>query len=240
MKMIHQQLSTRAVHVDFGGVSALTEVNLTVNRGEILGLIGPNGAGKTTLVNVLTGYQKPSAGSVVLDEEDITGEIPHKVSRLGIARTFQAVRLFQDLSVRENVLAAAVTHLSSRSDAEARVWDLLDWIGSASIAHRKSAELPYGQERLVGIARALATTPSFLLLDEPAAGTNAVEARELSRIIREIPAKFGCGIILIEHNVPMVLGTCDRVHVLDAGRTIAVGLPAEVAANAEVRRAYLG
>ncbi|MDN5925527.1 MAG: ABC transporter ATP-binding protein [Hyphomicrobiales bacterium] len=238
--MIHERLSTRAVHVDFGGVTALAGINLTVNRGEILGLIGPNGAGKTTLVNVLTGYQRPDAGFVFLDEKDITGAIPHKVSRLGVSRTFQAVRLFQGLSVRENVLAAAVTHLSNRNEAEARVRDLLNWIGSASVASRKSAELPYGQERLVGIARALATAPSFLLLDEPAAGTNAAEAIELSRIIREIPTKFGCGIILIEHNVPMVLGTCDRVHVLDAGRTIAVGLPAEVAANAEVRRAYLG
>lgn len=240
MKTIHQQLATKAVHVDFGGITALAEISLAVDRGEILGLIGPNGAGKTTLVNVLTGYQKPSAGSVFLDEEDITGGMPHKVSRLGISRTFQAVRLFRDLSVRENVLAAAVTHLSSRKEAEARVRELLDWIGSASIAHRKSAELPYGQERLVGIARALATEPSFLLLDEPAAGTNAAEAMELSRVIRKIPAKFGCGIILIEHNVPMVLSTCDRVHVLDAGRTIAVGLPAEVAANVAVKRAYLG
>jgi branched-chain amino acid transport system ATP-binding protein len=229
MKTIRQQLATRAVHVDFGGVTALAEVSLAVQRGEILGLIGPNGAGKTTLVNVLTGYQKPSAGSVFLDSDDITGERPHK-----------AVRLFQDLSVRENVLAAAITHLSTRTEADALVWSLLDWIGVAGIASRKSSELPYGQERLVGIARALATAPSFLLLDEPAAGTNTAEARELSRLIRAIPSRFGCGIILIEHNVPMVLGTCDRVHVLDAGRTITVGLPAEVAANPEVRRAYLG
>jgi branched-chain amino acid transport system ATP-binding protein len=240
MKTIRQQLATRAVHVDFGGVTALAEVSLAVQRGEILGLIGPNGAGKTTLVNVLTGYQKPSAGSVFLDSDDITGEKPHKVSRLGISRTFQAVRLVQDLSVRENVLAAAITHLSTRTEADALVWSLLDWIGVAGIASRKSSELPYGQERLVGIARALATAPSFLLLDEPAAGTNTAEARELSRLIRAIPSRFGCGIILIEHNVPMVLGTCDRVHVLDAGRTITVGLPAEVAANPEVRRAYLG
>jgi branched-chain amino acid transport system ATP-binding protein len=215
-------------------------VSLAVGRGEILGLIGPNGAGKTTLVNVLTGYQLPSAGSVLLGDEDITGQAPHKVNRLGISRTFQAVRLFQDLSVRENVLAAAVTHLPARAQAERRVWDLLDWIGAAAIANRRSSELPYGQERLIGIARALATQPSFLLLDEPAAGTNAAEARELSRIIRDIPARFGCGIILIEHNVPMVLSTCDRIHVLDAGRTIAVGLPHEIATNAEVRRAYLG
>jgi len=240
MKTRHQELATKAVHVDFGGVTALAEVSLSVTHGEILGLIGPNGAGKTTLVNVLTGYQTPSAGAVFLDAEEITGTLPHKVNRLGISRTFQAVRLFQDLSVRENVLAAAVTHLPDRSEAEKRVWDLLDWIGAGAIANRRSSELPYGQERLIGIARALATAPSFLLLDEPAAGTNAAEASALSNIIRAIPARFGCGIILIEHNVPMVLGTCDRIHVLDAGRTIAVGLPNDIASNPEVRRAYLG
>jgi branched-chain amino acid transport system ATP-binding protein len=240
MKTRRQELATRTVHVDFGGVTALAEVSLSVAYGEILGLIGPNGAGKTTLVNVLTGYQTPSSGSVFLDAEEITGKLPHKVNRLGISRTFQAVRLFQDLSVRENVLAAAVTHHPDRTEAEKRVWELLDWIGAGAIANRRSSELPYGQERLIGIARALATAPSFLLLDEPAAGTNAAEARELSDIIRAIPARFGCGIILIEHNVPMVLGTCDRIHVLDAGRTIAVGLPDEIASNPEVRRAYLG
>jgi branched-chain amino acid transport system ATP-binding protein len=236
----HPQLSTNAVHVDFGGVTALAEVSLSVERSEILGLIGPNGAGKTTLVNVLTGYQTPSSGSVHLGSEEITGVQPHKVNRLGVSRTFQAVRLFQDLSVRENVLAAAVTHLRDRKEAEERVRGLLDWIGAGAIANRRASELPYGQERLIGIARALATEPSFLLLDEPAAGTNTAEAKELSDIIRAVPARFGCGIILIEHNVPMVLGTCDRIHVLDAGRTIAVGRPQEIASSPEVRRAYLG
>ncbi|MGE0503454.1 MAG: ABC transporter ATP-binding protein [Rhizobiaceae bacterium] len=235
-----RSLGTSAVSVDFGGIAALTGIDFSVGRSEIVGLIGPNGAGKTTLVNVLTGYQAPSSGMVRLEGQEITGLAPDKINRRGVSRTFQAVRLFDDLSVLENILAAAVTHTSESAKADAFAWELIDWIGAAAVADRKASGLPYGIERLIGIARALACRPSFLLLDEPAAGTNTDEARKLSDIVRAIPSTFACGVVLIEHNVPLVLATCDRIHVLDAGRTIAVGEPRDIVANPDVRRAYLG
>ena len=233
-------LCGRAITVRFGGIAALTGIDIELRVGDILGLIGPNGAGKTTLVNVLTGFQTPTEGEVWVKGSRTTRLRPHLMSRLGIARTFQSARLFENMTVLENVEVAAVASGLSTSAALRRSREVLDWTGCGAWAQRYASELPYGRERLVGIARALAAAPSFLLLDEPAAGLNRQETEDLGRLIREIPEAAGCGVLLIEHNVPLVMEVCRKIQVLDGGRTLALGNPDEIARNAEVRRAYLG
>lgn len=233
-------LHARDVHVAFGGLKALKGVDLELRRGEVLGLIGPNGAGKTTMVNVLTGFQAATSGDVTLDGRSLRGLGPRNVARAGVARSFQAARLFRDLTVRQNLEVAAIGAGRKRKEARAKADELLDWIGCAGKAELAAGSLPYGDERRVGIARALALSPKFVLLDEPASGMNDQECDELMLLIARIPAKFDCGVLLIEHNMQVVMGACRRVHVLDNGKSLAEGTPAEMRANADVRRAYLG
>ncbi len=233
-------LGARSVTVRFGGLAALEDVTLDVRRGAILGLIGPNGAGKTTLVNALTGFQKPSSGDIEVDGRVATGWHPRKFARAGIARSFQAVRLFRQLSVFENVCAAAIGVGSSTRAARDLSYELLAWVGCDGQAQRPADSLPYGDERRIGIARALATRPRFLLLDEPAAGMNETECEELVDLIVQVPARFGCGVLVIEHNMAVIMSACAEIHVLDGGKSIAHGTPEKIRADANVQRAYLG
>ena len=233
-------LGTDGVTVRFGGLAALEDLTLELARDEILGLIGPNGAGKSTLINVLSGFQRVVAGRIHADDRDITGRKPHELSHLGIARTFQAVRLFAGLSVLENVAAGFSGRPVGRHAARQRSLEILDWIGLGDKAQSIAGTLPYGDERRVGIARALATRPAFLLLDEPAAGTNEEDIPSLMSMIARIRDEFGCGVLVVEHNMGLIMGLCTRVHVIDHGRTIAMGSPRAVQDDPEVRRAYLG
>ena len=228
------------IDVYFQGLAAIKDVDVEVGRKEILGLIGPNGAGKTTLVNVLTGFQPPTKGRVYLDGEDVTDWSPHHLRRSGVARTFQAGRLFLNMPVSENVEVAAVNQGISRAKGHAHAMEILEWIGLADKAHVPAGVLPYTDERRVGIARALAMSPRYVLLDEPAAGMSDHECDEIMHLIGEIPGRFGCGVLLIEHNMRVVMGVCHRVQVLDIGKTITHGTPKEIMAHPEVIKAYLG
>jgi len=229
-----------SVSVRFGGLLALSDVSLRMGEREILGLIGPNGAGKTTLVNVLTGFQRPSAGKVVLDDANASRWDPGLFRSNGISRTFQAGRLFKRMSVRENVEVAAVSQGRSRRQARAEVSDILDWLGIADLAGKSAETLPYTDQRRVEIARALVGEPRFLLLDEPAAGMSDRECDDLIAVVRRIPIERRCSVLLIEHNFSLVMDVCDRVHVLDGGRTLAEGAPAEIRSHRGVIDAYLG
>jgi branched-chain amino acid transport system ATP-binding protein len=234
------KLQTQNISVQFDGLSALESVSLSLEQREILGLLGPNGAGKTTLVNVMSGYQRPTRGSLLLNNETVGGLRPEALARRGVARTFQSVRLFRRLTVFENVEAAALTCHSRRSDARAAAKEALTYIGLENVAERRADALPYADERRVGIARALALEPRFLLLDEPAAGMTELECDELARLIQQLPDKFGCGVLLIEHNMSVVMTVCQRLHVLDNGRTLATGLLEQVRRDPDVIAAYLG
>ncbi len=233
-------LESRAISVSFGGLSAISDNRLTLARRQIVGLIGPNGAGKSTLINVLTGFQRPSSGVLLLDGIAITAWPPERIARRGVARTFQSVRLFSDLTVRENVAAAMASRGQSRRRALDGAMDVLDALGLADKAERIAGELPYGEERRVGIARALAPGPRFLLLDEPAAGLNTREVEQLMLLIGFIRDRYECGILVVEHNMNLIMAVCERLHVLDGGRTIAEGGPEQVQSNPAVRAAYLG
>jgi branched-chain amino acid transport system ATP-binding protein len=233
-------LEAEHVSVRFGGLRALEDVSLTLAHGELLGLIGPNGAGKSTLINALSGFEAPAEGVIRLDGRTLAGHQPHEVSRAGVARTFQAVRLFRGLSVLENVAAGLVLRRASRRAATKRAREILDWMGLAPKADVIAGTLPYGDERRIGIARALATEPRYLLLDEPAAGSNEDEIAELASTITRIRADFGCGVLVVEHNMALIMALSERIHVIDGGRTIAIGTPAEVQRDPAVRRAYLG
>jgi branched-chain amino acid transport system ATP-binding protein len=228
------------VSVRFEGLTAVDSVNETVRQGEILGLIGPNGAGKTTLVNAMTGFQETTGGGIKLSGKVISGSSPHWIRRHGIARTFQAGRLFRNMSVSENIEAAAVGMGLSRRKAHAHAMELLDWVGLADRATLPAGVLPYTDERRVGIARALVMHPKFILMDEPAAGMSDLECDDLMRFVGDIRDRFKCGVLLIEHNMRVVMGVCERIHVLDSGRTIARGTPEEVQKDRAVIEAYLG
>jgi branched-chain amino acid transport system ATP-binding protein len=234
------KLETQAVGVRFDGLSALDQVSLTLAQKEILGLLGPNGAGKTTLANVMSGYQRPTHGKLLLNDEIVSSLKPEALARRGVARTFQSVRLFRRLTVFENVEAAALTCHSGRTRARNAAWEALRYIGLEQVAHRRADALPYADERRVGIARALALEPRFLLLDEPAAGMTEPECAELSRLIQHLPEKFGCGVLLIEHNISVVMAVCRVLHVLNNGRTLAFGPTEQVRRDPEVIAAYLG
>ena len=228
------------VGVAFGGFRALTDVSLSVAPGQIVGLIGPNGAGKTTCVNVLTGFQRPTAGRVALEGRDVSALPAHRMRRAGVARTFQAGRLFGGLDVLDNLTCTGVGLGLGRSEAEHQASELLRWMGIAALESRPAAGLPYTDERRVAIARALMGAPAYLLLDEPAAGMSEPEATDLAALIRRIAPERGTGCLLIEHNVGLVLSVCSDVVVLDGGKIIERGDRAAILGSTAVREAYLG
>jgi branched-chain amino acid transport system ATP-binding protein len=242
-------LEVEAMCVRYGNVVALNDVSFTVARGTLMGLIGPNGAGKTTLIDALTGYTRPASGTVVFEGRATRGVRPHRLARRGLIRTFQSVELFDDLTVAENLAVAAqppsllgalgsVFGAGREGGAEDVSW-ALSVTGLQDVAERYPTELSHGRRKLVGVGRALACRPSLLLLDEPAAGLDTEETLELGRRLQTLP-EHGVTILLIDHDMGLVLGVCDRVLVLDFGNIIAEGTPAEIRADARVVEAYLG
>jgi branched-chain amino acid transport system ATP-binding protein len=235
-------LQTAEVSVRFGGIQALNAVDLTAQPGQITGLIGPNGAGKTTLFNVITGLQAPTRGRVRLDGKDITSLSVHRRARRGLARTFQRLEVFGSLTVADNVRVAVELRRRRtrvRIDVEATVQELLERTGIYSVAHQRADTLSTGVARLTELARALATAPQFLLLDEPGSGLDSAECEAFGRLLGEL-AGDGLGILMVEHDMDLVMGVCHRVNVLDFGVKIAEGSPDEVRANPQVQAAYLG
>jgi branched-chain amino acid transport system ATP-binding protein len=233
-------LEARGLKVHFGGVHAVDGVDLELRKGEILGLIGPNGAGKTTLVNALSGFQKPTAGRVFLNGEDVTGWSPNRLARRGLTRTFQAVRLFAGLTVLENIELGGVGVGMRRPAARRAARELLERLDLADKADSLATGLPHGLERRLGILRALAAKPAFLLLDEPAAGLNEHESDELVGALTLIRDDFSCALVVIEHDMRVIMRLCERIQVLDYGKTISMGTPAQVRADPAVLTAYLG
>jgi len=260
-------LRTDNITMQFGGLTAVKEFNLELNKGEIVALIGPNGAGKTTAFNMITGVYTPTKGKVIFNqktvadgkevynERDITGSRPDQITGLGIARTFQNIRLFKDLSVLDNVLIA--NHLRLKSNVFEAILklpryrreekqmieksvNLLEKVGLADLKDEKSSSLPYGQQRRLEIARALATDPQILLLDEPAAGMNPKESDDLTVFIKQIRDEFDLTVFLIEHHMQVVMGISNRIYVMEYGITIAKGNPYEIQNNQRVIEAYLG
>ncbi len=232
-------LQARGIGVHFAGLRAVDSVDLDLRAHEILGLIGPNGAGKTTLVNALTGFQRCD-GTLSADGVDLTGSSPRRLSRRGIRRTFQNVRLFADMTVYENVEVVALGLGLKGHKARAASYEILAWSGLDHLTDSTAGSLPYGLERRLGIARVLVAEPRYVLLDEPAAGLNESECDELLALLRDVPQRFGCGLMVIEHDMRLIMRLCNRIHVINYGRTLAVGDPADVRRNPAVIEAYLG
>jgi sulfate-transporting ATPase len=250
VRVTSRRLTVQDVHVRFGGVRALNGVSLEVGAGDVVGLMGPNGAGKTTLIDAVTGFIRLERGTILLDGERIDGYTPQRRARQGLGRTFQSLELFEEFTVLENLRTA-----SDRRDSLAYFADLVhpkaEPLPTTAIAavqmfsleedlDRRPSELPYGRRRQVAIARAVAANPSILLLDEPAAGLNESETRALGALIRELADQWGMGILLVEHDVPMLTTVCDNLVVIDFGNEIGRGTPAEIRSDPRVVAAYLG
>ncbi len=248
-------LVVKDLGIQFGGLKAVDDVYMTLDKGEIIGLIGPNGAGKTTFFNMLTGVYQPTKGAIRFDGNSIIGKKPYQINRLGIARTFQNIRLFKEMTVLNNIKLAQNNHIQysalagmlrlpsywkQEAAANERAFDLLRVFNMEDCADQLAANLPYGQQRKLEILRALASSPKLLLLDEPAAGMNPTETMELMETIRTIRQQFDVAILLIEHDMSLVMGVCERLYVLDYGTLIATGTPEEIRKNEKVIAAYLG
>lgn len=248
-------LDVKNLTKNFGGLTAVGDVTMELNEGELVGLIGPNGAGKTTLFNLLTGVYEPSEGSVTLDGTLLNGKAPYKIASLGLSRTFQNIRLFKDMTVLENVLVGMGNNhnpyllssflrlpkfYSNEEKLQERAIELLKIFNLDKDAHTLAKNLPYGQQRRLEIVRALATRPKILFLDEPAAGMNPQETAELTELIRQIKEDFKITIMLIEHDMSLVMDVTERIYVLEYGRLIAHGTPQEIKNNKRVIEAYLG
>jgi branched-chain amino acid transport system ATP-binding protein len=234
--------SLRAAGVSraFAGIQALRDVTLELHRHEVVGLIGPNGAGKSTLVNVLTGFDFPDEGEVELEGRDVTRWRPHKRGRAGLSRTFQHSRSFRSLTVRENVEVAALGVGAGPRKARRLATTLLESLQLVPYADAPAGSLPHGDERRLGVARALATEPRFVLMDEPAAGLPEAEVPAFADVVRSVRDDHDAGVLLIDHNMALIMGVCDRIQVLDRGLTLAEGTPSEIRGNLDVAAAYLG
>ncbi|MFN8149513.1 MAG: ABC transporter ATP-binding protein [Solirubrobacterales bacterium] len=233
-------LTATGVAMHFEGVKAIDGADLRLDTGQIVGLIGPNGAGKTTFVNVISGFEEPTAGRVEADGVDVTEMSPEKRARLGLVRTFQGSRSFGDLTVYENVEVSSLGLGVKRLEARERATEALRALGIAELAEARAADLTTGQERRLQVARVMAMRPRFLFLDEPAAGLNEGETEELLEVIMGLPGALGCGVLLIDHDMSLIMRACESIVVLDYGKVIAVGPPAAIRTDQRVIDAYLG